>query len=133
MGSLGGVFFSWLPERTFTLSSGTVQDSRTRPTPVPFAAGNYRLTDDLPGRWKQNFYFTGTVGINPNTTTADFAAGPSYAWRGIMVSALCHFGHETKLAPGALTSTAATLPTVTHWTEVAAVGISVRMPSLMGR
>jgi hypothetical protein len=47
-----GVFFSWLPSRTFTLSStNTVVDSKTRPIPVPFAAANYRLTGDFGGRW----------------------------------------------------------------------------------
>ncbi len=52
-----GVFFSSLPNRTFTLTSaGAVQDSKTRPTPVPFAAANYRLTGDFGTRWKQNLY-----------------------------------------------------------------------------
>ena len=129
-----GVFFSWLPNRTFTLSSstGAVQDSTTRPTPVPFAAGNYRLTGDLGDRWKQNFYLTGAVGINPNNTTAEFGAGPSYAWRGFMVSALCHFGHDTRwtsMTPGSNGD----LPTVSHWTKKFAIGISVRVPSLTGR
>lgn len=129
-----GVFFSWLPNRTFTLSSttGAVQDSATRPTPVPFAAGNYRLTSDLGDRWKQNFYLTGAVGINPNNTTAEFGAGPSYAWRGLMISALCHFAHDTRwtsMTPGSNGD----LPTALHWTTKFALGISVRVPSLTGR
>lgn len=130
-----GVYFSTLPNRTFTLSStGMVQDSKTRPTPIPFAAANYRLTDDLPGRWKNNFYLTGTVGINPNTTTADFGAGISYAWRALMLSALCDFGHDVRPTAASLTSgSTSALPTTSHWTEAFAVGISVRVPSLTGR
>lgn len=129
-----GVYFSTLPNRTFTLSSTGVQDSKTRPTPIPFAAANYRLTDDLPGRWKQNFYLTGTVGINPNTVTTDFGAGISYAWRALMLSALCDFGHDVRPTQASLTSgSTSALPTTSHWTEAFAVGISVRVPSLTGR
>lgn len=130
-----GVFFSFLPNRTFTLSStGTVQESKTLPTPVPFAAANYRLTGDFGGRWKQNFYLTAAVGINPNNTTAEFGAGPSYAWRGFMVNALCHFGHDVRPTTASLTSMSTTaLPTTSHWTEKLAIGISIRVPSLTGR
>lgn len=129
-----GVYFSTLPNRTFTLSSSGVQDSKTRPTPIPFAAANYRLTDDLGGRWKQNFYLTGTVGINPNTVTTDFGAGISYAWRALMVSTLCDFGHDVRPTQASLTSgSASALPTTSHWTEAFAIGISVRVPSVAGR
>lgn len=138
-----GVFFSWLPNRTFTLteppntckaSTGTptVYDCTTRPTPVPFAAANYRLTGDFGNRWKQNVYATAAVGINPNNTTAEFGAGFSYAWRGFMASPLCHFGHDTRwtsMTPGSNGD----LPTSSHWTEKLAIGISVRVPSLTGR
>lgn len=132
-----GVLFSRLPIRTFTLTSATaptVQDSKVWPTAIPFAAGNYRLTDDLGSRWKQNFYLTGAVGINPNNTTAEFAAGFSYAWRAFMVSPLCHFGHDTRPTVASLTSGSTTaLPTTSHWSEKFAIGISVRVPSLTGR
>ena len=80
-----GVFFSTLPIRSFTVTpvftKGVVTDKMIsqnvlRPTPVPFAAANYRLTDDLSRiRWKSNIYWTGAIGINPNTLTADFATG----------------------------------------------------------
>jgi len=128
-----GVFFSWLPNRSFTLSStGAVIDSKTRPTPVPFAAANYRLTGDFGKRWKQNLYLTGAIGVNANNTTGEFGAGGSYAWRGLMVSLLGHFGHDlrpTSYTPGG----SGTLPTVSHWTVNPAIGISVRVPSLTGR
>jgi hypothetical protein len=130
-----GVFFSTMPIRTFTLnSSGKVQDSKTLPTTVLFAAANYRLTDDLGKRWKSNFYLTGAAGINPNNTMAEFGTGLSYAWRAFMVSTLCHFGHDTRPTPVSLTSgSTSALPTTWHWTEAFAIGISVRVPSLTGR
>jgi hypothetical protein len=130
-----GVFFSRLPNRTFTLTSATppaVQDSKTWPTAIPFAAGNYRLTDDLGSRWKENFYLTGAIGINPNNTTAEFGIGPSYSWRLLMISALAHIGHDTSwisMTPGSNGD----LPTSSHWTVKGAIGISVRVPSLTGR
>ena len=131
-----GVFFSWMPNRTFTVTpSGTVQDSKTRPTPVPFAAANYRLTNDFGGRWKQNIYLTGAVGINPNNTTTDFGVGVSYAWRAFMISPLCHIGHDVKISPTwSPTSGSTTAPTTTpQWGKEIALGISVRVPSLTGR
>jgi hypothetical protein len=51
-----------------------------------------------------------------------------------MVSALCHFGHDVRLTAASLTSmSTSALPTTSHWTEAAAIGISVRAPSLTGR
>jgi hypothetical protein len=75
---------------------------------------------------------TGAIGVNPINTTAEFGVGPSYAWQAFMVSALCHIGHDTKwlnMTP----ESSGDLPTYTHWTAKAAVGISVRVPSLTGR
>jgi hypothetical protein len=143
-----GAFFSSLPIRSFSVAptftngvvtNNTVAQNILRPTVVPFAAANYRITNDLHTRWKTNIYWTGAVGINPNTVSADFATGPSLSWRALMVSALCHFGHDTKLTQGFfvgqnLGSTfSGSLPTTTYWTEAFAIGISVRIPALTGR
>ena len=68
---------------------------------VPFAAGNYRLTNDLKWtRWKSGVYWTGAVGINPNTVSADFAHRPVDFLSGTMLSGLCHFGHDVRLTQG---------------------------------
>lgn len=129
-----GVFFSWLPNRTFTVSStGTVVDNKVRPIPVPFAAANYRLTGDFGGRWKQNIYMTAAVGVNADNTTAEFGVGPSYSWRMFMVNFFCHFGHDYRYTSTTPSGSAGNLPTASHWTEAAALGISVRVPSLTGR
>jgi hypothetical protein len=110
------------------------------PTVVPFAAANYRLTDDLKHfRWKSNIYLTDAVGINPNTVSADFATGISWAYRALMVSALAHFGHEVSLTQGLTVGESfgpgfnGNLPTQTHWTTSFAICLSGRIPSLVGR
>ena len=144
-----GAFFSTLPIRSFSVepifTSGVITNkviaqNVLHPTVVPFAAANYRLSNDLSwSRWKSNFYLTGAVGINPNTVSADFAVGPSFSWRALMVSALAHFGHEVSLAQGLTVGQSlgatfnGTLPTKTRWTTSFAIGLSVRVPSLVGR
>ncbi|MGA7793849.1 MAG: hypothetical protein WCA19_12495 [Candidatus Acidiferrales bacterium] len=147
-----GVFFSMMPNRTFsvqptytigangpTITDNTIKESAPRPTPLPFVAANYRLTGDLPGRWKSNIYWTAAIGINPNSTVAEYATGFSYSWRALMLSALCHFGHDAYLTQGFKTTTdlgvgfTGTIPTKTYWTEAFAFGVSVRLPSLTGR
>ena len=129
-----GVFFSWLPNRSFSLGDdGQPVDRKMRPTPVPFAAANYRLTGDFGTRWKQNVYMTFAVGVNPNNTTGEFGVGPSYSWRMFMVNFLCHFGHDTYATSNTPSGSSSSLPTATRWTEAPAIGISVRIPSLTGR
>ena len=149
MGSVGGVFFSSLPIRSFSVApvftNGVITDkviarNVLHPTVVPFAAGNFRLTNDLKlSRWKSNLYWTGAIGVNPNSVSADFATGPSLSWRALMVSALAHFGHDTELTQGLTigqslgASFNGSLPTQTHWTTSFGLGVSVRIPTLTGR
>lgn len=144
-----GVFFSTLPIRSFAVApvftSGVITDKTIaqnilHPTVVPFAAANYRLTNDLKfSRWKSNLYWTGAVGVNPNTVSADFATGPSISWRALMVSFLAHFGHDTQLTQGLASGESlgagfnGSLPTQTHWSTSFAIGLSVRIPALTGR
>jgi hypothetical protein len=144
-----GAFFSSLPIRSFSVApvftNGVITDkvisqNLLYPTIVPFAAANYRLTNDLGwSRWKTNIYWTGAVGINPNTVSADFATGLSYSWRALMVSGLCHFGHDVRLTQGLTVGESlgagfnGGLPTETHWTANFALGLSVRVPAITGR
>jgi hypothetical protein len=144
-----GAFFSTLPVRSFSvkpiftngvITNKVISQNILHPTVVPFAAANYRLSNDLSiTRWKSNIYWTGAVGINPNTVTADFATGLSYSFRALMVSALAHFGHDVTLTQGLTVGQSlgasfnGTLPTQTHWTTSFAVGVSVRIPALTGR
>ena len=144
-----GTFFSALPIRSFSalpiFTNGVITDKKIveniiHPTVIPFAAANYRLTSDVPWtHWKSNFYLTGAVGINPNTVSADFATGFSYSYRALMLSALCHFGHATRLTQGLTVGESlgpsfnGSIPTQTYWTESVAIGVSIRIPSLVGR
>ena len=144
-----GVFFSALPIRSFSvapvftngvITDKTISQNILHPTVVPFAAGNFRLTNDLKiSRWKSNLYWTGAVGVNPNTVSADFATGLSLSWRALMVSALAHFGHDTELTQGLTVGQSlgagfnGSLPTQTKWTTSFAIGLSVRIPALTGR
>jgi len=136
-----GTFFSTLPVRSFSASNGgIITQNILHPTVVPFAAANYRITKDLSWtRWRSAAYLTGAVGVNPNTVSADFAAGPSLSWRGLMVSALWHYGHDTRLTQGFKvggtlpSSYSGKPPNETFWTSSFAVGIAVRVPSLTGR
>lgn len=144
-----GVFFSALPIRSFSaapvFTSGVITDNKVSqnllyPTVEPFAAGNLRLTNDFRwSRWKSNLYWTGAVGINPNTVSADFATGLSLSWRALMVSALCHFGHDVRLTQGLTVGQSlgagfsGNLSTETYWKASFALGLSVRVPALTGR
>ncbi len=145
-----GVFFSTLPARSFSVSpvyingvitDNTVAEKLLRPTVVPFAAANYRLTNDLKWtRWKSNIYWTFAIGINPNTVSADFGTGPSISWRSLMLSGLWHIGHDVSLNQGFHAgqrlgaSFSGTLPSETYWRATAfAIGVSVRIPTLSGR
>jgi hypothetical protein len=143
-----GAFFSTLPIRSFSASpvftGGTVTDkvitqNILHPTVVPFAAANFRLYDLPWSRWRSALYWTGGVGINPNTVSADFATGLSISWRSLMLSGLCHFGHDVRLTQGLHVGQSlgagfsGNPPTQTYWTPAFALGVSIRIPALTGR
>jgi len=145
-----GTFFSSLPIRSFSaapvFTNDVVTDKKVsqqivRPLVIPFAAVNYRVSNDwVRPNWRTNFYFTGAVGINPNTVSTDFATGPSIAYRALMFSALWHIGHDTRLTQGVKVKDSlgagfsGSLPTQTYWRfDSVAIGISIRTPSLTNR
>jgi hypothetical protein len=144
-----GVFFSMLPNRSFsvvpvysglTITDNTATQNAVRPTVIPFAAANYRLTNDLKWtRWKSDVYWTAAIGINPNTVSADYATGFSLSWRTVLFSGLCHFGHDNHLTQGFTpneslgASFSGSLPSKSYWTEAFAFGISIRVPTITGR
>ena len=144
-----GVFFSTLPVRTFaitstiqnaTVTNKTVTQTMLYPTAIPFAAANYRLTDALSWtEWPSALYLTLGLGVNPATSTADIALGPTISWRGIMVSGLWHLGHDVELTPGLAVGDSlgaafgGTATTKTVWKGAFGLGFSVRVPALVGR
>jgi hypothetical protein len=151
-----GTFFSSIPVRSISVSpvfmSGSpddtviekkVAESDVRPLVIPFAAINYRLTHDFTRpQWRENFYWSFAVGINPNTVTADFATGPGWSYRGLLFNGFWHVGHDVRLVPNSGVkvgdtlgaSFSGSLPTETYWRfDAYGIGISVRVPSLTGR
>jgi hypothetical protein len=144
-----GTFFSSLPVRSFSvapvftggaITNNVIAQNILHPTVVPFAAANYRISNDLGWtRWKSAIYWTGAVGVNPNTVSADFASGPSISWRSLMLSALWHYGHDIRLTQGLYVAEPlgagfkGSLSTQTYWKSSFALGVSIRVPSLTGR
>jgi hypothetical protein len=145
-----GTLFSTLADRSFsiapilanaTVANLQVSESILHPTVVPFAAANYRISDDLGRlRWRSAVYWTLAVGINPNTVSTDFATGPSISYRGLMFSALWHVGHDVRLTQGLYKNQildpgySGSATTQSYWRlDRIAIGISVRVPSLTGR
>jgi hypothetical protein len=148
-----GILVSALPSRSFaasstytgtppTVSSITVQETDTRPLIVPYAAVQVRLGSDWLWKFDKRrgaIYATGLVGVNPNTTTADFGAGISVAWRSLVLSPVAHFAHDVGLTGGFTdneqlgTSFTGTLPTKQFWTTSFGIGIGIRVPLIPGR
>lgn len=147
-----GVMFSALPSRSFvanpaysgtppTVSNITVQEKDSRPLVVPFAAAHVRLGSDWlwPDRRRGAIYATFLVGVNPNTTTADFGAGLSVSWRLLMLSPVAHFAHDVRLTDGFTngeslgSSFSGSIQTQQFWTTSFGFGIGVRVPPITGR
>lgn len=160
-----GVLFNFVHNRTFadqtitTPAAGTSQtvgemqifETATRPTVVPFVAGNIRLGNDFafPARGRRAaFYATAWVGINPNDTLPEYGAGPTFSWRSLMFSVLYDRTHDTRLVPGSYVgqtvcspsppagsslpscTPAPAAPTSTTFaTNAFAFGLSVRIPT----
>jgi hypothetical protein len=110
-----GALFSFMPNRTFanqtlvnTNTGGIpatgdiiITRSLTRPIVLPYVAANFRLGHDfLVGSRRSAAYFTTAVAFNGYNTTAEYAVGPSFSWRMIMISPLMHIGHDTHLTQG---------------------------------
>jgi hypothetical protein len=147
-----GVMVSALPSRSFvanpvysgtppTVSNILVQEKDSRPLIVPYAAVHVRLGSDWlwPDKRRGAIYGTFLVGVNPNTTTADFGAGISFAWRSLVLSPVAHFAHDVRLADGFTngeslgTSFAGSVPTQQYWRTSFGLGIGIRVPLITGR
>lgn len=147
-----GALFSYIPSRSFTAQPIfttaslpnadhlVVQDQKVRPLVVPFGAVHFRIGDDFPflGR-RSAWYGTILTGLNPNTTTADFGTGVTFAWRSLMFTPLAHFTHDVRLTQGFTVGETldqafkGPVPTEKFWTTTFAFGISVRTSALTGR
>jgi hypothetical protein len=160
-----GTLFSSLPNRTFanqtlvnthtggipTTGDIIITQSLIRPIVIPYVGANFRLGHDfLVGSRRSAVYFTTAVGFNAYNTTAEYAVGPSFSWRMIMLSPVFHIGHDVHLTQGETvdqvwcnTGAAAGSPTAcvgsppspsskTFWRGAFALGIGVRVPTSFG-
>lgn len=160
-----GAILSFLPNRTFanqtlvnTNTSGIpatgniiITQSLIRPIVIPYVGANFRLGHDfLVGRRRSAVYFTTAVGFNGYNTTAEYAVGPSFSWRMIMLSPLFHIGHDVHLtqgetvgevwcntaaAPGSPTACSGAPPapsSKSFWRGSFALGIGIRVPTSFG-
>lgn len=160
-----GALFSRLPNRTFanqtlvnTNTGGTpstgniiITQSMIRPIVLPYVGANFRLGHDFTFLQRRAaVYWTTAVAFNGYNTSAEYAVGPSFSWRMIMLSPLFHIGHDTHLTQGetvgmvwcnssspAGTPTACTgappaPSTKTFWRGAFAFGIGIRVPTSFG-
>jgi hypothetical protein len=163
-----GVLVSTLPNLGFTTSTATygntgdsipslgnvtIARAAAHATYMPFEALNFQLGHDQlwsNGR-RRAYYATLLVGLDPNTSHAEFAAGFSGSYRLIMLSLLYHLGNVVGLTDGehadevlckqpSATTTATyplcsgpPAPTTRNFLRGAfAVGLSVRTPNVFG-
>jgi hypothetical protein len=118
------VIVNCAPVTTTTTSTGTpitttntiVTESDTQPSFVtPLVFVNYEFTSWCSG--KCGFLASGGIGANLTTTTADFAAGPSFRYKEAIFTRSLHIGRETFPANGItvgdtqLPETVTTVPT----------------------
>ncbi len=145
----GGVLFSALHNREFSNSpiveNGVprlnekgeqlteIVETQTRPVVVPFVLTHYRF-----GEWpvgSQNrvaILFGGGIGVNPYSKSADFALGPSIAFRGLMLSPMLHWTQDQTLTGGLtpgqeLGPAPPDLSTQRHWVRKLAIGVTYRI------
>jgi hypothetical protein len=144
-----GLFFSSLPIRSFSVqpifTGNAITDKQIattvlHPTVVPFVAANYRIIKDfVKPTWRSAVYLSAAAGVNPTNLTADFGVGPGISWRGLLFNAFLHYGHDVRLTQGLYVGQSLTaafsgsIPTQTFWTPSFALGVSVRVPTLVGR
>jgi hypothetical protein len=173
-----GTFFSWIPTRSISnqtnvgvepdgtttnclltvtpvLCSVSIIEQDKHPTVVPFVAGNWRLGHDFawPDGRRGAIYATTALGINPNSTSTEYAGGLSLSWRALMLSPMWHLGRDLHLtqgetvgeiwcyynppaavgtnpAPNKCSGNPPAPSTKQFWRGAFAIGISVRVPSV---
>lgn len=145
-----GAIFSSLPSRKFDNaqiiqdgkpqldSAGKINtrvtETQTKPMIVPIVLVHYRLAEGVPSRLSQRFavLLTGGIGVNPYSTTADLVGGATFAYRGLMISALAHRTRDLRLTNGLtvgaeLGSAPPTLSSERFWSTTFALGITYRV------
>ena len=76
--------------------------------------------------------FGGGIGVNPYSKSADFALGPSIAFRGLMLSPMLHWTQDQTLTGGLtpgqeLGASPPDLSTQRHWVRKLGIGVTYRI------
>jgi hypothetical protein len=147
----GGALFSALQSRTYQNSpiivngqpkldaagkiSTRISESDTRPMIIPAVMAHYRFLEGVPAGQSQRLalLWTAAVGVNPYSGSADIATGPTFSYRGFMVTPALHFTRDLRLTNGLvvgqeLGSSPPALSTERYWVRKFAVGLSYRVP-----
>ena len=100
-------------------------------SPVFFV--NYRLHNFQANQGRWAFLFSGGIGANFVTKSADFAAGPSIQYGNVLFTPAVHYGRQTELINGVhvgdqLGTSPPALPTNNVYKPAIGLGITYRLP-----
>ena len=145
-----GVLFSALVDRSFKSSpiivnghpstdangriNTVVTETTTRPMVVPFVFAHYRLVDGAVSGRRLAVLFSGGIGINPYSGSADFGTGLTFSVRNFMLTPVLHFGRDMRLTNGLAvgeelgSNPPNMLSTERYWVRKFGIAISYRLP-----
>jgi hypothetical protein len=94
---------------------------------------NYRLHNFQADQGRIAFLFSGGLGLNAFTKSADFASGPSLQWGSLVFSTVLHYGRQTELTSGVhvgdqLGTSPPAVPTVNAYKPAFGIGLTYRLP-----
>lgn len=100
---------------------------------APVFLVNYRLHNFQTDQGRLAILFSGGLGLNVATKSADFALGPSLQWGSIVFSALLHYGRQTELTSGVhvgdhLGTSPPAVPIVNAYKPAFGIGVTYRLP-----
>jgi hypothetical protein len=94
---------------------------------------NYRLYNFQTDQGRLAILFSGGLGLNIVTKSADFAVGPSLQWGSVVFSTVLHYGRQTELTSGVhvgdqLGTSPPALPIVNAYKPAFGIGVTYRLP-----
>jgi hypothetical protein len=108
--------------------------SKTYPGIIsPVFLVNYRWHNFQGNQGRFALLFSGGLGLNPVTKSADFAVGPSLQWSSVIFGTVLHYGRQTELTSGVhvgdqLGTSPPSLPTDNAYKPAFGISITYRLP-----
>ena len=108
--------------------------SKTYPGIIsPVFLVNYRLYNFQGDHGKFAVLFSGGLGLNPVSKSADFAVGPSLQWSSVIFGTVLHYGRQTELIGGVhvgdkLGTSPPAVPTQNAYKPAFGISITYRVP-----